>query len=203
MARPRSIRMLEDGTIERHCSFGNHWLPSDPEHFGTNKQRCDGLNPYCKTCNSQRYKDYRRTHPEYSDRINRNQKEWRANNLEIAREKGRISMNKRKARKRELPKKFGPGDSLRMRNYWKRKCAICDCETDKVNPLCSDHWIPINDNDCPGTIPTNMVPLCKRCNSSKGNRRPDDWLFDKYGYVLGYAKLKRVEIYFQSLPQAA
>ena len=57
---------------------------------------------------------------------------------------------------------------------WGNRCAYCG--TDAL--LTQDHFIPLAREDCPGTVPWNMVPACLSCNCSKGQIHPKDWIKD-------------------------
>jgi hypothetical protein len=197
MPRPRSVRISVEGVLERYCTQGDHWLPATVEVFGRNKLRCDGLNPHCKQCTHVRGKAYRKAHPEHLKRAAESNK--RRNQLESVRQERVRQVQERRKIKKSLPFSFTAEDSLRMKEYWNWKCAVCESNPGDQNPLCEDHWISIRDKDCPGTVSTNMLPLCRRCNSSKGNRRPDLWLFEKYGYAIGQAKLNQIAAYFRTL----
>ena len=67
-----------------------------------------------------------------------------------------------------------------------------------------DHWIPASDPspDNPGTVPTNIIPLCHgidSCNQSKSNKSAATWLTERYGPRKAAVILTRIEGYFASL----
>src|SRR5260221_10168955 len=87
-------------------------------------------------------------------------------------------------RKRELPNTFTNKDWQRALEYWDHRCAVCERPRGLWHTLAQDHWIPLTNKECPGTTPTNMLPLCHGtdgCNNSKGKRRPETWLYQKLG----------------------
>ena len=67
------------------------------------------------------------------------------------------------------------------------KCAYCG----STGVLAQDHFIPISNPDCPGTIPGNIVPACTKCNSSKCGNHPDRWCTP--------AAVESIKRYFASL----
>ena len=56
-------------------------------------------------------------------------------------------------------------------------------------------------NDNPGTVPTNIIPLCctghDNCNSSKSNKNPVTWLNDRLGQEAAARKLAEIKTYFE------
>jgi hypothetical protein len=89
-------------------------------------------------------------------------------------------------------------------DYFHHACAVCgrqltDLFGDTVAAL--DHWIPINDSspDNPGTVATNIVPLChgfNGCNNSKCDRDAEQWLIERFGKVKAKRISARVNAYF-------
>jgi hypothetical protein len=60
--------------------------------------------------------------------------------------------------------------------------------------------------DNPGTVPTNIVPLCHsdkgsrgRCNNSKHNRDAVKWLVERHGEAQSAEIIRRVEAYFDEV----
>lgn len=58
----------------------------------------------------------------------------------------------------------------------KGMCVYCGQKTDK---LTLDHATPIHEGGKHNI--KNLVPCCKRCNSSKGTKALEDWVYDKFG----------------------
>lgn len=103
------------------------------------------------------------------------------------------------ARKRSLPDTFTERDWQRALEYWGYKCAVCGRPRGLWHTLAADHWIPLTSPDCPGTIPTNIIPLCHGeggCNNSKRSKMPEVWLISKLGKKDGSQKLVEIDIYF-------
>ena len=62
-----------------------------------------------------------------------------------------------------------------------------------------DHWIPLADAACPGTVAWNILPLCDGltgCNNQKGAKNPKTWLYEKLGRTKGQKKLKEIQNFF-------
>lgn len=121
------------------------------------------------------------------------------------REQSRIKRQNRRARERLLPSDFSIQDWQRALDYFHHRCAVCNRSSDLWTVIAADHWIPINSDECPGTIPTNIVPLCHAregsngmgaCNNSKHSKRPLAWLDETYGKSAP-AILKRITDYFE------
>src|SRR5579859_2865506 len=102
-------------------------------------------------------------------------------------------------RKRELPNRFTQQDWHTALDYWGHKCAVCERPRGLWHTLSHDHWIPLSSEECPGTDPTNILPLCcgvDGCNNSKGKQMPDEWLRKKLGKRRANRKLAEIEAYF-------
>lgn len=102
-------------------------------------------------------------------------------------------------RKRELPNVFTAQDWQQALEYWDYKCAVCERPRGLWHTLAQDHWIPLTSPDCPGTDPTNILPLChgtNGCNNSKGKQMPDLWLEKKLGRRRAVQKMVEIEQYF-------
>lgn len=102
------------------------------------------------------------------------------------------------ARKRQLPDTLTKQEWLTCLEYFNYACAVCGISFDDTIPH-ADHWIPLASDKCTGTVATNMICLCKSCNSSKNSRMPDVWLEWKYGIHQANVILKRIETYFESI----
>jgi hypothetical protein len=130
---------------------------------------------------------------------------------EQKRELARLYAQRRRTRLRNLPYSFEIEDVVFMLNYWANACAICHRQEGFFHRIAYDHWIPIVAAHCPGTISSNMLPLCHAkkgtqgsnlgCNNSKGSKPPTLWLIEKLGPRRAKAKLREIQNYF-SLIQA-
>lgn len=102
-------------------------------------------------------------------------------------------------RRRSLPVNFSTREWEIAQTYWAHRCAICDRPRGLWHTLSQDHWIPLTDPHCPGTIPTNILPLCygtDGCNNSKGKKTPEFWLIEKLGKRKARLKLEEIHTYF-------
>ncbi len=102
-------------------------------------------------------------------------------------------------RKRSLPHTFSQEDWERALEYWGYRCAVCGRPRGLWHTLAADHWLPLTHPDCPGTVPTNIVPLCHGeggCNNSKGKKMPDVWLEERLGKKQGFQKGVEIDAYF-------
>jgi len=112
---------------------------------------------------------------------------------------------RRRATKRNLPSSFSVADWHRCLAYWNDRCAICGRPVGLWHTLAQEHWIPICDPrpDNPGTVVTNILPMCHArrdgdggCNNSKWRRDPIVWLNEKLGPRKAKRKLAEIETYF-------
>lgn len=81
-----------------------------------------------------------------------------------------------------LHKQRAPGDLTvegwrRIVAAWGNQCAYC-CVSGDDESLHMDHVIPVAAGGRTDT--RNIVPACKRCNTSKLNRDPEDWLGEEW-----------------------
>lgn len=114
----------------------------------------------------------------------------------------RVRNQKYKARKRNLPNSLTSSEWVSAVNYFNGCCAVCGRQLSDLfatHSVGMDHWIPLTDPDCPGTIAANIIPLCHGeggCNNLKGAKRPDEWLVSRYGSRKAKQVLNRIETYF-------
>ena len=89
--------------------------------------------------------------------------------------------------------------------YFDNCCAVCGQPFDMFIHMELDHWIPVNSEDCPGTTPTNIVPLCggsefdshTGCNPSKGDKDAMEWLVWRFGKREAKKIYNRIMDYFE------
>lgn len=112
----------------------------------------------------------------------------------------KASRLRRKARKRSLPDTFMSHHWLVCLDYWRGRCAACGSQLrdlfGNIEPH-ADHWIPLHNPKCPGTTPDNMICLCNRCNQSKSDKNPEQWLQGTFGERRATKILARVNAYFK------
>lgn len=117
-------------------------------------------------------------------------------------QKARLNSGRRRARQIGKPDSFTMHDWQIALDYFDHRCAVCGRPIGLWHNLAQDHWIPISNPDCPGTIPTNIVPLCQGqggCNNSKNNNEAFNWLINKFGKRKAARIMKRIQGYFDWL----
>lgn len=125
-------------------------------------------------------------------------KQWKINNPD----KTTAMKQRRRARKNNLPDCLNSLDWRGALDYFGGFCAVCGRPPGLWHTLAMDHWIPLSNPECPGTIPTNIVPLCHGvdgCNNSKQNKPPEQWLIQRFGERKTKKILRRIHDYFDSL----
>lgn len=169
---------------------------------------------YADTHKEQIREKSKRRYASNKDRIKETNKKWKDRNPEkfktTARRWGqnnpdklRATKQRRRARERAMPDTFTAQDWQRAVDYFHGRCAVCERQCKDLfgeRTIAADHWIPLNSPDCPGTVPTNMIPLCHGsddCNCSKGHKDPIEWLIWKFGKRKANEILKRVNTYFE------
>jgi hypothetical protein len=112
----------------------------------------------------------------------------------------RLSNQKRSLRKKNLPYTFTEEQYKFMMQYWSFSCAVCGNQEGFQWKLVGDHWIPLSDPYCPGTIAENMVPLCHGkggCNNSKVGKPVYEWLLSRYSRQRVSSIKTKVSAYFE------
>lgn len=114
-----------------------------------------------------------------------------------------IAAERRLARKRSLPDTLTLEQWETAIDYWGYKCAVCERLPDFWTVLAADHWIPIKSDNCPGTVHTNIIPVCHSrkdgeggCNNSKSNRDPVEFVTMLLGKRKAKKKLAEIEAFF-------
>lgn len=77
-------------------------------------------------------------------------------------------MHRRRARKASAPGKLLASDVTALKNILGEKCLACG-----KAEMTLDHIKPLAKGGSNG--PTNLQPLCRSCNSSKGHHRSTDY----------------------------
>lgn len=99
-----------------------------------------------------------------------------------------------------LPHDFSEQDWHYALDYWGNACAICG--RDDLS-IARDHWYPLNNKAiCPGTIPTNIIPLCHGrggCNNLKSDKNPLQWLRGYLGREKAQSKLTEINAFFETV----
>jgi len=117
-----------------------------------------------------------------------------------------LAWHRRRARLLSLPVTFTAQDWQRALDYFGGCCAICGSPPGLWHVIAKEHWISLNDprEDNPGTVPTNILPMCHSrkhgeggCNNLKGDADPVEWLIQRLGRGKAAKKLKEIEAYFE------
>lgn len=135
------------------------------------------------------------------DYVKRKSRKWAKDNPH----KRRASKLRRRARKHSLPDTFTNDDWQHALDYFNHCCAVCGRQLNDMfggHTAAADHWIPLDHPDCPGTVPTNIVPLCHGvggCNNRKSSKMPDEWLRGEYPPKQRRDILQNITTFFLSL----
>lgn len=213
----------------KSCSKCLRVLPATTDYFYKKPRGLYGLYSWCKQCfsahtkvkasqwqkdNRERSREIqRRYHHKNAAQINERTrqrtllnpvprrervKRWRLNNPT----KRALNEQKRRARKRTMPNVLTLQDWQYALDYFHGCCAACGRQLNEMfgtHTAAMDHWIPLASSECPGTVATNIVPLChgeNGCNNSKRSTMPEVWLINRFGKRKAAQILKRVQAYF-------
>lgn len=200
---------------ESRKEYGKKWHEKNREEQRAKKKANYWAN---RDDNLAKSKAWREANPEYRkqkgreyaqknrQRIQQRQRKWETDNRERLNEQRRpqrrINQQTRESRKANLPTAFTQADWDRAVEYFGGGCAVCGRQPGFFHGLALDHWIPLSSPDCPGTIPTNIVPLCHGfggCNNSKHKKDALAWLKKKFGEKKGKSIAAKIQRYFDSL----
>lgn len=138
---------------------------------------------------------------EHQSAVKERVKEHHKANPQIARAANR----RRKDRMKGICNAFSAKDWRFCLCYWGGVCAYCGNPPslfDRDLALHMDHYVPVSDiENCPGTVPTNILPACQTCNYSKKAHAPHEWLVSKFGKCKAAKIEKRIREYFDSLKE--
>lgn len=116
----------------------------------------------------------------------------------------RLAGSRYRARSRELPDTWTAEQKDFMLDYWGHACAACGNPKGFFWTLAYDHFIPLVSPNCPGTVATNMIPLChgeNGCNNSKHAQDPQKWLIRRFGPKKAAKIAKAIATYFAVVAQ--
>lgn len=164
------------------------WAKNNPEKVKENTRRWNERNP---GASANRAKQWRNNNPErykavlkkwYEEnredhlkknrqRYQKNRKKyyltklkWNKNNPEKCKEIGRNISQRYKARKKMLSNTFTFAQWNTCKKYFNHSCAYCGKPSKQLH---QEHFVPITNGG--GYTVNNIIPACKRCNTSKFN----------------------------------
>lgn len=214
------------------CAKCHVELPATIEYFSPEKRGKYGVKAVCKSCRATTQREYCADNLEETRERNRNwrkanpekhresHRKWQQKNAEHIREYSqayyqsrygcepalavKIASHNRRAILRGLPGTLTPTEWLHALAYFDNRCPACGCKFDGTNRVASiDHWIPLSAADSPGTVASNIIPLCHTlkngCNTKKRNKRPEVWLAGLLSKAQAAEVIARIEAYFASL----
>jgi hypothetical protein len=187
----KHYRSLVDGNLR--CSVCHSWKPATTDFFYADRSSKTEFSCDCKDCKTKANEKRRRL------------KGKRIRNTGRDRAKEALNVVRRRARKRNLPDHFTRQDWQRCLEYFNHCCAICGRQLKDLfgtHTAAADHWVPLTSPDCPGTVPTNIVPMCHGiggCNPSKAANNAEQWLIKRFGKRKAKKKLAEIEAYFEWL----
>ena len=138
-------------------------------------------------------REYRQSDPRKYKRITQ---EYYQNNKDVF----RAQKLRRRAKQKSLPSDFTAKQLSACLEYFNHCCAVCgkqlrDLFGDVIPHI--DHWIPLANPECPGTVVENMVCLCNNCNLTKSAKEPYEWLCQEFGKYKAKIILSKIESYFE------
>lgn len=139
----------------------------------------------------------RKSYQKHGDKKRAYHRDWTKKNPD----KVKVHNHRRAARKLSVADTFTQTQWNYALNYFGYCCAVCGRPLNGLfHKPAMDHWIPLASADCPGTIATNILPLCHGddgCNNSKKNKLPSEWLVERFGKRKAKTIFNRIEEYFQ------
>lgn len=184
-------KRLTPRPLEGHCRKG-HLLTSENTGTGNSCKTCRDIAKKARiAADPEKWKRYKheenikmlraKGHLPMKPAMSKEDSRIRANErrkkyLKLYPERYAIYAHKRRQRYRDMQWDWTPALWELAKAEWDNSCAYCGTKTEK---LTQDHFIPISDPACPGTVPHNMVPACNSCNGRKSNKLPDEWVSDK------------------------
>lgn len=181
--------------------------PLTSDFWHRNKNHSTGLDGICSDCRNEAQR--KRYNPVYQQEYYQDNKEHlRSLNKKNAEKRTSRKSKRQRYRERLFRLTSLPGDMTEQDwqsalSYFNGCCAICgeqmaDLFGTRIAAI--DHWIPIDSKDCPGTIVTNIVPLChgdNGCNNKKRSMHPERYLTQYYSPKEAQQILDRIHTYFE------
>lgn len=122
---------------------------------------------------------------------------WQANNPEKTKKIARKVTANRNAKKKGLPNTLTQEEIEFSIIFFDNKCAYC--KSNLENGFHLDHFIPLKNENCPGTIAQNILPVCPKCNQRKNAQEPVSWLNREFGTVIAMKIIDKLKAYSEAL----
>lgn len=144
---------------EHRSKISRKWYENNRERHRELSEKWRKENPEKKRANVNKW---RKENPERVKEYNR---KWAQKNPD----KVRAKVQKRRARKQNAPGSFTSEQFQARADYHGNRCVYCGSTED----LQIEHQIPLSRG---GTNwPSNLVPACGTCNTSKGTKTPKEF----------------------------
>ena len=207
--------------MDKKCNKCGVSKPATTEYFHRHRRQKDGLDGTCKDCKrelgAKRYKEKRdeilNQKKDYYERAKDKrlayQKDYYANNIEDHQRRERYWRKNNALKRRIISERRRSLENSVLSNltekewedtleYFNHSCAYCGITQDehlkKFNErLHQEHIVPLTDG---GTYTKdNIIPSCRKCNSTKGRQNFDYWYRNSkvYDYEKEHLILKHRE----------
>src|SRR5260221_2108448 len=202
------------------CTECHNWYPATLEFFRHYKATRSKLQSHCRECERQQSNKWKNANRDklheydktrYLENTNKERsrkQNYRNNHREEIRkyasvyavnhrEERRIRESNRRAKKAKLVSTFTKENWDRSLIWWNGACAYCGNPPrlwDNPRVLHQDHFKPIVLGG--GYASNNILPACPRCNTSKNDSDPLEWIVDFFGHHKGKIVLNRIQDYF-------
>lgn len=90
----------------------------------------------------------------------------------------------RRSAAKTTERNFSAADWKRALSFFSNKCAYCD---EPLNKTHQEHFTPLSKGG--GYTKNNIIPACPKCNQSKGNKNPLDWLVTQIHGLVAYVRI--------------
>ena len=144
------------------CTKCNHVFEKSDKYFNV---RNDGKLGRCLKCQSEYVEFKKRMNKDYRDGVRDVVKRG-----EKAKESARNNAQKRLARKKDLKRDFTLLEWYEVLKVFQKKCAYCGIEESRLD---QEHFIPLTKQG--KYTKSNIIPSCRKCNSSKNNNYFNQW----------------------------
>lgn len=183
--RSEKQRIANAANPEKNRERAREWARKNPERNRAKAAAWAKENPERMLEHSRAY--YRK----HRERANAATRRWRLAHPEQ-------SMNhvyRRLARKNQVPQTLTTKQWEACLSYFNGCCTYCGAQQSFWHVIEKEHYIPLTKSG--GYTADNIIPACRECNSSKGNRDAADWLPWKFGKHKARKITERIEVYFQ------